>query len=107
MGTTANTKIALAALAAPMLAAIAVGLAAPAWAQSEQVEPQEPSEVGEAGMWTMPSEPQEQSFPSPNVVLPKPGNNATADQCTAAHSDPGQLPGAHTVLIDAFCVTGG
>lgn len=106
MTTTANKKIAW-ALAAPVLAAIAVGVAAPAWAQSEQVEPQEPSEVGEAGMWTMPSEPQEQSFPSPNIVLPKPGNNATLATCTAVRhssgSDPAQVPALHNVTVDAFC----
>jgi hypothetical protein len=79
MNTTANKKIALTALAAPVLAAIAVGVAAPAWAGSEKVEPQEPSEVSEVGLPTMPSEQQEQSAPSINIVLNKPSNNATLD----------------------------
>jgi hypothetical protein len=69
MNTTTNKKIAFAALAAPVLAAVAVGLAAPAWAGSEQVEPSEASEVSEVGLPTMPREQQEQANSLPQVAV--------------------------------------
>jgi hypothetical protein len=105
MNTKTNKKIALAALAAPVLAAIGVGLAAPAFAASEQVEPSSPHEAGEAGMWSMPGEPQEQSAPAVNIVLPKADKNSTLDQCSAIHqgAGPGEIPGSNTVSVDAFC----
>jgi hypothetical protein len=92
MNTTANKKIALAALAAPVMAAIGIGLAAPAFAASERVEPSEPSEAAEAGMWSMPGEPQEQAAPAINVALPKPANTVSMGECTT-----------HDVVIHAFC----
>jgi hypothetical protein len=106
MNTKANKRIAIAALGAPVLAAIAVGLAAPAWAGSEQVEPSQPAEVGEAGMWSMPREVQEQAAPNINVVLPKPDTNPTLDQCTVIRHDgfdPAQPPASNGVSVEAFC----
>jgi hypothetical protein len=106
MNTTANKKIAFAALAAPVLAAIAVGLAAPAWASSEQVEPSEPSEVSEVGLPTMPSEQQEQTGPSTNIFHQR-ANNVTPHQCSATSipngTDPAQVPALHNGYVDAFC----
>jgi hypothetical protein len=105
MNTKTNKKIALAALAAPVLAAIGVGLAAPAFAASEQVEPSSPHEASEAGMWSMPGEPQEQSAPAVKIALPTADNNSTPDQCIAIHqgAGPAQVPGSNTVTVGAFC----
>jgi hypothetical protein len=88
----ANKKIALALLGAPVLTAIGIGLAAPAFAASERVEPSEPSEVSEAGLPTMPSEHQEQAATPPSIALPKPANDASLAECTT-----------HEVDIRAFC----
>src|SRR3954467_11597410 len=74
MNTKTNKKIALAALAAPVLAAIGVGLAAPAFAASEQVAPPPPHEESEAGMWSMRGEPQEQPAPAVKIALPTADN---------------------------------
>jgi hypothetical protein len=92
MTTTANKKIALSILGIPVLAAISIGLAAPAFAGSEQVEPAEPTETREAGMSTMPGEQQEQAIKPPTVALPKPANGTSLEECTM-----------HDVDIRAFC----
>jgi hypothetical protein len=86
-----NKRIVLAALAAPVLATIGIGLAAPAFAASERVEPAEPTEVAEAGMPTMPAEQQEQAVTPPDVA-PKPVNSLPSDECTT-----------HDVFIHTFC----
>jgi len=105
MNTTAKKKIAFAALSAPVLAGIAVALAAPAWAGSENVEPSEPSEVSEVGLPTIPREQQEQGF---NVAINKPVENVKQNQCatTAAPSngtDPAQVPALNNSYVPAFC----
>lgn len=110
MSAGANKRIALAALAAPIFAGIAVGLASPAWAASEKVEPSEPSEpseVSEANLPTMPSEQQEQSPASMNISLDKPASYD--NPCTAVRynepiggTDPAQVPELHQ-YNNAFC----
>ena len=107
MSAGANKKIALAAFVAPMFAGIAVGLASPAWAASEKVEPSEPSEVSEANLPTMPSEQQQESAPTINITLDKPASYDSP--CTAVRynepiggTDPASVPALHQ-YNNAFC----